>query len=90
MISVGGYDELDRRADHLAAGFKLLGITVGDSRRCSACPISRSFLPCFFALSRLGALPVLALPAHRQAEIQSLLTKTEAVAYIIIDRDMGF
>ena len=83
------YDELDRRADHLAAGFKLLGITVGDLIVVQL-PNIPEFFAVFFALSRLGALPVLALPAHRQAEIQSLLTKTEAVAYIIIDRDWGF
>jgi len=94
LALVGGdqrwsYGELDRRADQLAAGFQSLGIAAGD-RVVVQLPNIPEFFAVFFALSRLGALPVLALPAHRQAEIQSFLTQTEAVAYIITERDWGF
>ncbi|NJL85991.1 MAG: (2,3-dihydroxybenzoyl)adenylate synthase [Leptolyngbyaceae cyanobacterium SM1_1_3] len=94
LALVGGhqrwsYGELDRRADQLAAGFKSLGIAAGD-RVIVQLPNIPEFFAVFFALSRLGALPVLALPAHRQAEIQSFLTQTKAVAYVIVDRDWSF
>jgi len=83
------YEELDRRADRLAAGFKSLGLAAGD-RVVVQLPNIPEFFAVFFALSRLGALPVLALPAHRHAEIESFLKQTEAVAYIIWDRDWNF
>lgn len=94
LALVGGdqrwrYGELDRRADQLAAGFKSLGIAAGD-RVVVQLPNIPEFFAVFFALSRLGALPVLALPAHRQAEIQSFLTQTGAVAYVIADREWTF
>ncbi|MGG6242494.1 (2,3-dihydroxybenzoyl)adenylate synthase [Nodosilinea sp. AN01ver1] len=83
------YGDLDQRADQLAAGFQSLGIAAGD-RVVVQLPNIPEFFAVFFALARLGALPVLALPAHRQAEIQSFFTQTEAVAYVIVDRDWGF
>lgn len=83
------YRELDQRADQLASGFKSLGIAAGD-RVVVQLPNIPEFFAVFFALTRLGALPVLALPAHRETEIQSFLTQTEAVAYIIVDRHWSF
>jgi 2,3-dihydroxybenzoate-AMP ligase len=43
-----------------------------------------------FALFRLGAVPVFALPAHRAFELGSFCTQTQAKAYITIDRFGGF
>jgi len=83
------YEVLNQRADQLAAGMKALGIAAGD-RVIVQLPNIPEFFAVFFALSRLGALPVLALPAHRQTEIQSFLSQTEAVAYIIADSDGRF
>lgn len=83
------YCELDERADRLAAGLHALGIGKGD-RVIVQLPNILEFFAVCFALFRLGALPVLALPAHRQVEIGSFFTHTEAVAYIIVDRDRGF
>lgn len=83
------YHELDERADQLAAGFNALGIGAGDRVIVQLPNIPEFFAVCF-ALFRLGALPILALPAHRQAEIGSFCLHTEAVAYIIVDREGGF
>lgn len=83
------YEELDWRADRLAAGFQSLGIEAGD-RVVVQLPNIPEFFAVFFALARLGALPILALPAHRQSEIDRFLSQTEAVAYIICDRNGGF
>ncbi|WP_104981928.1 (2,3-dihydroxybenzoyl)adenylate synthase [Sorangium cellulosum] len=83
------YGELDQRADRLAAGLLRLGIQPGD-RVVVQLPNLAAFFEVCFALFRLGALPVLALPAHRRAEITYFCEHTEAVAYVIPDRDGGF
>lgn len=83
------YRELDTRADQLAAGFRALGIRPRD-RVVVQLPNHAEFFEVCFALFRLGALPVFALPAHRSAEITYFCAFTEAVAYIIPDRHVGF
>nr|UZH23216.1 MxcE [myxobacterium MSr12020] len=83
------YQELDARASRLAAGLFRLGIRPRD-RVVVQLPNTVEFFEVLFALFRLGALPVLALPAHRRAEISYFCEFTEAVAYIIADKDGGF
>ncbi|MCP3144862.1 (2,3-dihydroxybenzoyl)adenylate synthase [Pyxidicoccus xibeiensis] len=83
------YAELDNRADRLAAGFHALGIRAGD-RVVVQLPNVAAFFEVIFALFRLGALPVFALPAHRSAEINYFCEFTEAVAYVIPDKHGGF
>ncbi len=78
------YAELDNRANRLAAGFQKLGIKKGD-RVVIHLPNSSEFFEIIFALFRLGALPVFALPSHRSNEINYFCRFTEAVAYIIPD-----
>ncbi|MEV0318562.1 (2,3-dihydroxybenzoyl)adenylate synthase [Streptomyces sp. NPDC050658] len=83
------YGELDVRADQLAAGFAARGITKGD-RVVVQLPNVAEFFEVVFALFRIGALPVFALPAHRETEIHYFCEFTEAVAYVIPDRLGGF
>ncbi|CUH95313.1 2,3-dihydroxybenzoate-AMP ligase [Propionispora sp. 2/2-37] len=78
------YAELDRRADCLAAGFARLGLKKGD-RAVVQLPNRIEFFEVIFALFRLGALPVFALPSHRESEIQYFCRFTEAVLYVIPD-----
>jgi 2,3-dihydroxybenzoate-AMP ligase len=83
------YRELDLRADRLAAGLHGLGLAPGD-RVVVHLPNIAEFLELSFALFRLGAVPVMALAAHREAEITHLLALSEAVAYVIPDSHLGF
>ncbi|AKJ02785.1 2,3-dihydroxybenzoate-AMP ligase [Archangium gephyra] len=83
------YRELDERADRLAAGLHALGIKPRD-RVVVQLPNIAEFFEVCFALFRLGALPVFALPAHRSAEISYFCAFTEAAAYIIPDKHGGF
>ncbi|MEV2216028.1 (2,3-dihydroxybenzoyl)adenylate synthase [Streptomyces sp. NPDC050997] len=76
------YRELDERADRLAAGFAARGISRGD-RVVVQLPNVGEFAEVVFALFRIGALPVYALPAHRDTEIGYFCSFTEAVAYVV-------
>lgn len=48
-------------------------------------PNSYTFYIIYFALLRLGALPIMSLPAHRYAEVSSFFQQTRAKAYFCAD-----
>ncbi|MEV5238634.1 (2,3-dihydroxybenzoyl)adenylate synthase [Streptomyces cinnamoneus] len=83
------YGELDARADRMAAGFLAHGIAKGD-RVVVQLPNVAEFFEVIFALFRIGALPVFALPAHRDTEIRHFCAFTEAAAYVIADVAEGY
>ncbi|ROQ63244.1 2,3-dihydroxybenzoate-AMP ligase [Streptomyces sp. 840.1] len=83
------YADLDRRADRLAAGLLARGIAKGD-RVVVQLPNIAEFFEVVFALFRIGALPVFALPAHRETEISYFCEFTEAVAYVIAAEHDGY
>lgn len=83
------YRDLDERADRLAAGLLACGIGKGD-RVVLQLPNVAEFFGIAFALFRIGALPVFALPAHRETEITYFCAFSEAVAYVIPDVSEGF
>ncbi|SFJ16253.1 2,3-dihydroxybenzoate-AMP ligase [Amycolatopsis sacchari] len=77
------YAELDAWIARLAAG--LAPLIAPRERVVVQLPNIPEFVALFFALLRIGALPVLALPAHREAEIVPLCELSEAVAYFITE-----
>ncbi|NKY52299.1 (2,3-dihydroxybenzoyl)adenylate synthase [Nocardia vermiculata] len=79
------YAELDRRAQRMAHGFLAAGITPGD-RVLVQLPNVSEFVEVLFGLLFAGVVPVLALPAHRQAEIEHLTRLSGATGYITADR----
>jgi 2,3-dihydroxybenzoate-AMP ligase len=83
------YYEFWQRTEQLAAGFASLGIQHND-RVVVQLPNIAEFYAVVFALFRLGALPIFALPAHRSAEIGYFIGFSEAVAYVVADRFAGF
>jgi 2,3-dihydroxybenzoate-AMP ligase len=83
------YAELNAEVERLAHGMVALGIKQHD-RVVVQLPNSAEFIVTIFALFRLGALPIFALPAHRQFEIAYFCQHAEAVAYIIADQYEGF
>ncbi|WP_149258894.1 AMP-binding protein [Actinomadura sp. K4S16] len=83
------YADLDARAARTAAGLLALGLRRGD-RVVVQLPNTTGFVVAFLALVRIGAAPVLALPAHRESEIRYLCELSEARAYICADRDGDF
>ncbi|WP_433748883.1 (2,3-dihydroxybenzoyl)adenylate synthase [Paenibacillus amylolyticus] len=83
------YAELDDRVDRLASGLYATGIRQHD-RVIIQLPNMTAFVEACFALFRIGALPVFALPLHRKSEITYFARFSEAVAYLIPDQDGGF
>ncbi|WP_371621818.1 (2,3-dihydroxybenzoyl)adenylate synthase [Streptomyces sp. NBC_01116] len=83
------YADLDRRADRLAAGFLARDIAKGD-KVVVQLPNIAEFFEVIFALFRIGALPVFALPAHRESEITYFCEFTGAVAYVIAAEHGGY
>lgn len=83
------YAELDALADSTAAGFAALGIVPGD-RVVVQLPNTAEFVIALFGLIRAGAVPVMALPAHRRTEIEHFLRHSSAVAYVISERFGGY
>ncbi|MDD7940439.1 AMP-binding protein [Actinomycetospora lutea] len=83
------YAELDARARGLAAGLAERGVAPGD-RVVVWLPNVPEYLETVFALFRLGALPVFALPAHRGSEIRYFAEHAEAVAIVTVARHDRF
>lgn len=78
------YRELDDRSSHLARGFLSRGIAGGDVVVVQL-PNCVTWYEVCFALWKVGAVPVMANPAHRTHEIGSFCSQTRAKAYIIPD-----
>lgn len=76
------YTELDSWADRLAAGLRSEGIAPGD-RIVVQLPNVAEFVALCFAMFRLGALPVFALPAYRANEIRHLCELSGAIGYVV-------
>lgn len=75
------YGELEQATARLAAGMVALGLQRHD-RVVVQLPNVPEFVLVCFALFRIGALPVFALPAHRASEITHLCSMSRAVAYV--------
>ncbi|MCG7409839.1 salicylate synthase [Paenibacillus sp. ACRRX] len=83
------YRDLDHKVDELASGFVHLGIKKGDNVVVQL-PNRISFMLTCFALFRVGALPIMALPAHRESELDGIFILAKPVAYIIPTTYLGF
>jgi len=83
------YAELNTRATTIASGLLRLGIDRGD-RVLVQLPNCAEFVEVWFALQRIGAVPVHCQPGHRHAEIAHLTEMTDATAYITAETIGGF
>lgn len=83
------YTELNDKVDRLASALYNIGITHGD-KVVIQLPNRFSFVISFFAVIRLGAVPILALPAHRETEIEGIMKVSEPKAYIVAENYLGY
>jgi len=79
------YGQLKTQTDKLAIGFIDLGINPLD-RVLVQLPNWAEFIYTYFALQKIGAIPILLLAKHRQNEISHLLHLTEANAWVVAQR----
>ncbi len=79
------YGELALRVERLALHLLRLGLRPLD-RVVVQLPNIPEFVSLHFALQKVGAIPIMALPAHRYLEIRHFAQLTEAVGYVIPDR----
>ena len=83
------YAELNARAEKIAAGLLALGLVPG-----VRVVIQLGNTPVYYAvvwgLFRAGLIPVFALAAHRITEIAHFARKSQASAYIAVERYEGF
>ncbi len=76
------YGELALQVDRLAARLGDCGLKAGD-RIVMQLPNSIEFVIAFLALTRLGAIPVMALRAHRYSEVKHFVDASGAVGYMV-------
>ena len=78
------YSELRERVDELAVGFIKLGIEKGDTVLLQL-PNWAEYVYSYFALQKIGSVPVLLISGYRQLEVSHLCQLTEARAWIVPD-----
>ena len=83
------YKELEIKSKEMAFGFCNLGIKKND-KVVIQLPNSINFVITCFALFKIGAVPILALPAHRERELNGIFDLSKPVAYIISESFLGF
>ena len=83
------YAELRIAIDKLARRLIEIGFCPLD-RVVFQLPNSIEFVIAFFALVKIGVIPVLALPAHRREEISHIFVHTKAVGYVVPDIWRGY
>jgi 2,3-dihydroxybenzoate-AMP ligase len=76
------YRELQHRVDRLAHHLLRLGLRPPE-RLVVQLPNVPEFIYLYYACAKIGVLPVMALPAHRYAEISYLAAFSAAAAYAI-------
>lgn len=82
------YAQLGRRRAALASRLHDLGLRRLD-RVVMHLPNRPEFIYLYFALQRLGVVPILALAPHRRLEIEHFVRLAEAAAYFGVDGDLG-
>lgn len=85
-ISLG---QLWEQSGQLAAHFRGLGLQ-SRQRAVFQLPNGAEFLIAFLALLRVGVIPVMALPSHRQTEIAHYIKSAESSSLLIPDRIKEF
>jgi len=83
------YEELIRSSRSLASELVRLGLQPQD-RVVVQLPNGPEFVSLYLALNYIGVIPVMALRAHRHAEIRHFVQSSDAVAYVVADRVGSF
>ena len=79
------YSELRNKVDHLAMGLMNLGIEKGDTVLLQL-PNWAEYVYSYFALQKIGCIPVILISGYRQLEVSHLGLLTEAKGWIVPNR----
>jgi 2,3-dihydroxybenzoate-AMP ligase len=82
------YRQLGERREALAGRLHAMGLRPLD-RVVVHLPNRPEFLYLYFALQRLGVVPILALAPHRRLEVDHFVRLADAVAYFGTDRELA-
>ena len=74
------FNQLLSQIDNVAAALFKCGLAAGE-RVVFQLPNCPEFVVTFYALLKIGVIPVMALPPHRETEITHFVNHAEAVAY---------
>ena len=83
------YAELDRVTDNLALNLLDIGLQPLD-RVVPALPNVAEFVLLYFALQKIGAIPIAALVTHRYAEISQFVQLSGATTCVYVERQGDF
>src|SRR3977135_98546 len=83
------YGEIDRLTDNLALNLLELGLRPLD-RVVPALPNCAEFVLLYFALQKIGAVPIAALVTHRYAEISQFVQLSGATTCVYPERQGDF
>jgi 2,3-dihydroxybenzoate-AMP ligase len=89
MGSYVSYTQMAEKVNRLSLHFIDLGLRPYD-RIILQLPNEPEFVYCYFAAVKIGVIPILALPAHRDAEISFFAQFTQARAHVIPSRFRDF
>jgi 2,3-dihydroxybenzoate-AMP ligase len=83
------YREMGERVNRLSLHFAAAGLKTYDVMILQL-PNEAEFVYCFFAAMKIGVIPIMSLPAHRNAEISFFAQFTGARAHIVSSRFKDF
>ena len=83
------YREMGEKVNRLALHFINIGLRTYD-RMILQLPNEPEFVYCYFAAVKIGVIPILSLPAHRDAEISFFAQFAEARAHVVPSRFKDF
>ncbi len=83
------YREMAEKVNRLALHFVRLGLKTYD-RMILQLPNEPEFVYCYFAAVKIGVIPIMSLPAHREAEISFFAQFCKARAHVVPCRSKDF
>ncbi|HET9045009.1 MAG TPA: AMP-binding protein, partial [Burkholderiales bacterium] len=83
------YSDIDRLSDRLALNLLALGMEPLD-RAVLTLPNVAEFVILYFALQKIGAIPIAALATHRYAEVSQFVRIAQAAACFYPERQSDF
>ena len=83
------YLELNQKAICIGQYFMEKGICK-DDKVLVQMPNRISFVAVLFALAKIRTVPIMMLPAHREAELEGIIALAKPTAHVVAERYLGY